>query len=252
MDTAGSLTKVLKSRGRTPALRREAAIKRLRKLTNTEVSSRTNIVRLTVKMRDPLLAQRVTGRYLEFLSDFNLMTRQTRGAAERKFTGQRVDEVKEDLKRAEDRLQEFLQRNRSYANSPELTFQFDRLSRDVSMQQQIYTSLVQAYEQAKIEEVRDTPVITILDPPKVPVRPDSRHVVLKTILGLVLGGTFGVGLAFWREYVLSSSGSERTEVEEFVRLRASLFEDLRHPFRALSRGVARSKGPSSTADEMGH
>src|SRR3712207_7894583 len=50
------------------------------------------------------------------------------------------------------------QRNRDYRNSPELTFQQERLSREVSRVQQLYGRLSEAYEQAKIEEVRDTPV----------------------------------------------------------------------------------------------
>jgi uncharacterized protein involved in exopolysaccharide biosynthesis len=34
--------------------------------------------------------------------------------------------------------------------------------------------LAQAYEQARIEEVRDTPVITVIEAPMLPARPDPR------------------------------------------------------------------------------
>lgn len=243
-DSVGLLTTILKGSGRTPAIRRENAIKRLSQATSTTVSRNTGIVRLAVRMDDAVLAQRVTARYLELVNEFNLMTRQSQAAAEREFSGNRVAEVKVDLKRAEDSLQNFLQHNRDYRSSPELTFRSERLTRDVTMHQQIYTALVQAYEQAKIEEVRDTPVITIIETPQVPVRPDRRRTILKTILGLILGGMFGVGLAFWREFVDSTSGAEDTDLVEFARLRSSLLQDVRHPLRALKRGLARTKVPS--------
>ena len=238
-DSIGLLTTVLKSSGRTPAIKREKAIKRLRELTSTTVSRNTGIVRLAVTMNDAQLAQRITSRYLELLVEFNMMVRQSQGAAQREFTGNRVAEVEVDLKRAEDSLQTFLQHNRDYRNSPELIFQSDRLRRDITMRQQVYTALMQSYEQAKIEEVRDTPVITIIATPEVPVRPDRRRIILKTILGLVLGGMLGVGLAFWREFVERTSGIEDTDLQEFVRLRSAVLYDVRHPLRTLRRGLAR-------------
>jgi uncharacterized protein involved in exopolysaccharide biosynthesis len=54
-------------------------------------------------------------------------------------------------------MQAFLQANRQWANSPDLTFQHDRLERDIALRQQVYTTLVQSFEQARISEVRDTP-----------------------------------------------------------------------------------------------
>jgi uncharacterized protein involved in exopolysaccharide biosynthesis len=247
-DSIRLLTIALQSEGKTPALKREAAIKQLAGFTTTTVFRATSTIRLAVTTHDPVLAQRIAARYLELLSDFNMMTRQSQGAAQRKFTGQRVEEVKVDLKRAEDSLQVFLQQNRDYGNSPQLTFQADRLRRDVAMQQQVYTTLVQAHEQAKIEEVRDTPVLTIIELPQSPILPDSRRVVLKTFLGLVLGGMFGVGLALWREYLKTRSGTKDPDLEEFVRLRGSLLGDLRHPLQALKRGLAHATASSPSPD----
>jgi hypothetical protein len=36
--------------------------------------------------------------------------------------------------------------------------------------------LAQAYEQSKMDEVRDTPVITIIQPPETPLMPDAKGI----------------------------------------------------------------------------
>ena len=93
-------------------------------------------------------------------------------------------------------MQAFLQANRQWENSPDLTFQHDRLERDISLRQQVYTTLVQSFEQARITEVRDTPVITVLQAPFFPPGPDDARMLLVIALGIVLGGMLGVILAF--------------------------------------------------------
>ena len=77
-----------------------------------------------------------------------------------------------------------------------LAFQHDGLLREVALRQSVLTTLVQAYEQARVSEVRDTPVITVLQSPFFPPRHDPRQGVLTTLLGLILGGMMGIALAF--------------------------------------------------------
>jgi uncharacterized protein involved in exopolysaccharide biosynthesis len=101
--------------------------------------------------------------------------------------------VERELHEAEDSLASFLRENRRFESSPELQFERDRRARRVSMQQEVYTSLAQALEQSKINEVRNTPVITILDSPFRPVRPDSKYLWLRVVLGILIGaGIAGV------------------------------------------------------------
>lgn len=52
-------------------------------------------------------------------------------------------------------------------NSPQIVMEFLRLQREVEIQTKILTFLLPLYEQAKIEEKRETPTIIILDKPTV-------------------------------------------------------------------------------------
>ena len=186
------------SEGPTPEARRDAATERLLKDVMISTGRETGIVQLEVTSTNPGVAQQVAHRMIELVSEFNMQRRQSNAGAERRFVEGRRAEAKDALTAAEDRLQAFLQRNREYRNAPQLTFEYDRLQRDVQMQQQIYSSLSQALEQSRIDEVRNTPVITVIEPPDLPAKPDPRFALLKGILGLLVGLGLGAFLAAWR------------------------------------------------------
>jgi len=235
----GTLADLYGIKERTPALRREAAIERLRSRLSTGVTPKTGVVTLTVTTPDAALSYQVTERLLALLNKFNLETRQSQAAAERRFAEQRLNEVKEELRAAENRLQAFLQRNRQYRNSPELQFEEDRLSREVSLRQGLYATLAQSYEQAKIDEVRDTPVITLVERPEVPVRADRRLLIQKGLLGLLAGAVVGLIIVLVRHFLPSSGTDVSDEVAEFAALRRETIGDLTHPWRPVARLLRR-------------
>ncbi len=231
-DSTEDLTQAFKVRGDTPGIRRERAMDKLNDAMTVISSPRTGVISLSVTLHDPVLAQAVTQQLIEEVNTFNLESRKTQAGAERRFVEQRLDELKDSLRAAEDRLQAFLQRNRDYENSPQLSFQQQRLARNVNMQQEMVTSLAQSFEQARIEEVRDTPVITVIDKPERPVQRDSRGLLKKAIIALMLGGALGLGIAFLREGAARSRRAGSEELEEFRELRHEALEDLKLHRRA--------------------
>ena len=186
-----SLTRWYGQKERTPALQRDKAVTQLRKDVSASTSTQTGVVSLQVRSRSPVLSDEIAVRLLSIINAFNLERRRTQAAAERAFAESRVASIKGDLQAAEGRLQDFLQHNANCCEAPSLRFEEQRLSRDVSTQQQLYTTMLQSFEQAKIDEVRDTPVITIIEPPTIPVRPDSRRAALLLPLGVIAGVMLG-------------------------------------------------------------
>lgn len=240
-ETRGTLIDFYESKGATPLLRRDAAIRRLESDIDASTVQRTGVVTMDVTVRQPALAVQINQRLLDLLNEFNLQTRQSQAAQERRFTERRLAEVKQDLRAAEDRLQQFMQRNRDFRNSPELTFQADRLKREVTMQQEVYTTLAQAFEQAKIEEVRDTPVITVIQRPELPARPDRRGLTFKGLLGVLVGLVIGAALAFWKSYAANLSFIPSPEAAEFAVLRQQTASELVRPWRTLAQLFGRER-----------
>lgn len=128
-----------------------------------------------------------------------LEARQSRATAERHFIEQRVDEARTRLREAEARLRRFEESNRVII-TPTLQLERGRLQRDVSMQQQLHTTLLQSQEDLRLRESRDTPTLTVLAPPRLPVLPESRRVVLKTIVGFMGGALLTLLLLVAREW----------------------------------------------------
>ncbi|HYC31655.1 MAG TPA: Wzz/FepE/Etk N-terminal domain-containing protein [Gemmatimonadales bacterium] len=217
----------------TPGARRERTIERLRRSIGSNADSRTGIVHLSVRLESSPLAGATARRLLELLNDFNLRTRQSQARAERVFIEQRLKAVTADLRAAENELQAFYQRNRDYRNSPSLMFQQDRLQRTVSLHQQVATTLAQAAEQSRIDEVRDTPVISVIEPPRDPAEPDRRRLLVRGIVGVILGGLIGLVLAVSREFIGQSRAGSGDEYADFLRLRREALADLRRPWRLL-------------------
>jgi uncharacterized protein involved in exopolysaccharide biosynthesis len=190
-------------------------------------------IKVAVSSEHPALSKLMADRLLSLIDEFNSEQRRSQATAERRFVERRVAEVKEDLQDAENRLQRFLLRNR-VAESPELTFDRERLTREVALRNQVYTTLVQAFEQARIEEVRDTPVLTVVEPPAEPARPDSRLLVVRLLVALIVGASLGVLLALIRDRWYSTAVPS-PDYAEFRELWGRARNDVTHPITAIRR-----------------
>jgi len=129
-------------------------------------SLRTGIITIAFESSDPILASQVARHFLDAVVRFDLTIRQAQGAREKRFLEGRLAVLRAELRDAEDRLQRFLLTNRSTTNSPVLAFERDRLQREVADRQTIVTAITQSFEQARIEEVRDTPSMSVTQAPE--------------------------------------------------------------------------------------
>lgn len=142
----------------------------------------TGVVDVTVRTESPQLSLAIADRLVGALNQFNLVTRQTQAAAERRFVEGRLLASRVALRRAEDALERFLQLNR-IATSPDLVLEGGRLESEVGVQRQLVTGLVQQYEEARIREVRDTPILTIIERPALAARSDPQHRGITLVAG---------------------------------------------------------------------
>lgn len=181
------------------ALRREFAIQRLANRIGAVAAPRTGVVTLRVQDPSPYAALALNRRLLDLLREFNLARRRGRATAERAFIQDRLVYARDSLTRAEERLRTFMAGNREYATFSEASFQRQRIERDVSTRSQVYLSLLQSFEQAKLEEFREAPLIAVIQPPELPVAPEARRLARKTIVGFVIGAVLGVFLSYLLE-----------------------------------------------------
>jgi uncharacterized protein involved in exopolysaccharide biosynthesis len=196
------------------------AVDILRSKTGAELDARSNIVRISVRARWPGLAEVIARRMLELINEFNLHSLQSQAGAERQFVETRLREAQYDLGMAEDSSQAFLERNRTFQASPRLQFESARLQRRVELRQQVYTTLAQAYEQARIAEVRNTPVITVFDAPEGSAK-RVRTPLAMSLLGAVLGFFAVLG---WLAFAAFLDRERHTSPDEWEGFQAAVGE----------------------------
>jgi uncharacterized protein involved in exopolysaccharide biosynthesis len=192
-------------------------INKLRKDVSASVAARTNVVTLSTVAKTPELAIQLNRRLLALLSAFNQETRQSKASSERKFVENRLEGLRKELRGAEDTLQQFYNRNHNYRSAPELVFQEMRLRSRVMLLQQVQASLSQSYEEARIQEVRDTPVITIVQGPELALRRTGRPAYVAAI-ALVMAFILAVGFSFILEFFAREAAEHPAEVAEVKTL----------------------------------
>ena len=193
------LLDILRVQGRTEPARVSRGVRALKGAVQTGVDHSTGIVTLSVKARDPRLAADIANRMRVILNTFNLERRQSQSHEQARFTRERLTEAEAELRQAEAAQLRFLQANREYRGSPLLEFEASRLQRAVDLRQEVYVSLVKAYDEARISEVRDTPVITTIDSAVAPDRRSAPRPVLNVVVAILAGGVVAFILAFLLE-----------------------------------------------------
>lgn len=196
----GTIADLYRITGDTPVELHQRTIEKLESLIEVRSSSDEGLVRLKVTTHWPLLSEQIARQLLALVNAFDLTTLQSRARAERQFVQQRLAQADSELTTAENRMQHFLEENHSLGQSPALQFESDRLRRRVDLRQQVYVTLAQAFEQARLEEVRNTPVITIIEAPEDSGKP-SGHLSSTVLIGTLLGGITAVTVVFAAEYI---------------------------------------------------
>ena len=121
-------------------------------------------VSVTVRKNQDLSKQIVSNMYNSIVKYSNDITN-IKAREKKDFISDRLNKTKENLDNAENQLLVFLEGNKNSANSPNLKLQTDRLSRDIDLYDQLYITLSDQLEIAKINEKDNTSTVFLLDSP---------------------------------------------------------------------------------------
>lgn len=227
-DRRGSrraLLDILHVKGKTPEERLQEGTRQLEKRTEAEIDRRTGVLTLAVEMPSPELAAAVANLMVEQLNRFNLERRQSQSREERRFSGDRLATAERELRAAEQAHLAFLQRNRVFSESPLLNFEANRLSREVQLKQEVFLTLTKSYEQARISEVRDTPVLTVIDSAVPPIQRTRPRRTLGVLIALLVSSLIGIAVA----YIVDLRATGRLNRRSDYRELQEAWEEARSP-----------------------
>jgi uncharacterized protein involved in exopolysaccharide biosynthesis len=150
----------------TPEKTERKAISDLRKRIGASSDNVSSTITLSVTARSGRLAEQVARSLVAAINDFNVQRRQSSARNERRFAEDRLTQARAELRSVQDELEQYALTNKAFAQSASQQFHTQRLQAEIDIRQRLVAMLEQAFEQAKLDEVRDTPVITEIDPPE--------------------------------------------------------------------------------------
>ena len=152
-------------------------------------------------MEEPQIAADIANFIHFAISDYTASIGNKTAAQDVELIKKRRGEVETTLIGAEETLKRFRERNRMLLESPQLQLEMERLMREVEIQTQVYITLQQQYELARIEEMKEPQSVVILDEAKPAVEKDKPKRKLIVILSLILGGMFSVFVVLIRHSI---------------------------------------------------
>jgi uncharacterized protein involved in exopolysaccharide biosynthesis len=166
---------------------RDAARRKFAGHFGTLVNARTSTITFNVEGRTPYAAKSSADTLLGRLNSVIIDLRRRRASAERAFVERRLDSASSRQAALEDTLRWFYATNRMIANSPNLQFAEARLKRRVDFSLDLANQLRTQLETAKLQEVRDTPVLSVITPPEIPGRKSAPNRRLIVVAALIFG-----------------------------------------------------------------
>ncbi len=151
----------------------EKAIKKFKNHINVTEDRLTGLIKISTTFQDPVVAANIAnfiGSQVEYYIQKENSAQSTK---EKLFISGRLKIVKNELENSEMDLKDFKERNRGYENSPELFMFFSQLLREVEVKKEVYLTLQQQLELARIEEVKQSPILHVLDSAVPPIRKSS-------------------------------------------------------------------------------
>lgn len=207
----------------------ERALRRFRDKTLTVGADRgTLVVSIRVTLRDPSYAANVANAMVAQMDSFVGQFQRALAADRVRWIETRLTQVVADLERSEGTLKDFRMRNRLIASSPQLQLEEQQLMREVETNSAIYVELKRQIEIAKIDEVKNIPVIQVLDYARPPLR-KSYPPRTAIVLGTMILAWLAVGAV-----VITRQSDPTATYKDALALLRKLRADLASDFRRLT------------------
>jgi uncharacterized protein involved in exopolysaccharide biosynthesis len=187
---------------------------------------KTDILTLNINASEANLAAEINTVLIEELDTHQRKYNKAKTSDTKLFIEERIIDTEKELMAAEEDLKVFMDRNRRIENSPALQLAQQRLTREVTVLIGVFTTLKQQLETTKIEEVKESDYVVILDPPEIPLKRSKPNKKLQVILSGILGLGLGVFLGLFREYVANSDKNQKEKMVQIKRLVINNITDL--------------------------
>ena len=202
------------------------AIDNFLSMVNISENIKTGILTLNVTASEPNFAADVNQALIEELDTHQRDYNKTKTKEAKQFIEGRIIDTEKELINSEEALKVFMDRNRRIENSPALQLEKQRLSREVAVLTGVFTTLKQQLETTKIEEVKESDYVIVLDEPSRPLAPSKPKKGLMVIMAGILGISIGVVIGFLIEVFKKSKNEKKEKLNKVKSILVKNISDL--------------------------
>lgn len=173
-------------------------IRLVRDQINVSESRDTGVLTVSVEMGDPVIASELADRVVVLLSETITDYRTEKARRDVLFIEERYEEAKTRFEQAQQELAQFNDENRGQLTAVARTRE-QVLQSNFNLTFNLYNSMAERLEEARIKLQEETPVVNILEPAAVPDQRSSPKRAQLMIVFTLLGGILGIGLIFFKQ-----------------------------------------------------
>lgn len=177
-------------------IRSEDLRRSLGKITDLAVDTRSGTFTVSATGRSPQIAHTLALVYVTVLDSLTTDLLSAQARLIREEAERQAKQAEIDLNAAEQRLEQFLARNRQITG-PALQFQAQALEREATLRSNLYSQLAGRLAEARLEERRSTPALMPISPSIRPARPEGPSGRALIVLGVFFGGAAAAVATIW-------------------------------------------------------
>ncbi len=179
-----------------------AVIESLRSRITAILDDESGVVTVRAQMGDPKLAAYVTKYAIEELTVYLTEYRTEKVLRDLEFIEEQLAKAENRFQKAQLALAEFRDSNQGNLTAKARTEE-QRLNSEYDLAFNLYNSLTQQYEEAKLKVQEETPVFKVLQPVQVPVNDETSGAMI-LIVFVMLSGIASIGWIFIRQFLESN------------------------------------------------
>lgn len=174
-------------------------VKNLRERVGVSLNEETGIVTVNVRMPNARVAAQVAKYTIGELTEYLVEYRTEKVLRDLEFVEDQLSKAEERFEEAQLALAEFTDSNQGNLTARARTDQ-QRLQSEYDVAFNLYNSLTQQYEQARLKVQEETPVFKVLQPVQVPVEDETSGFMI-LIVFMMLSGIASIGWIFIRQFL---------------------------------------------------
>ena len=145
------------------------------------------MIKISTTFQDPFISASIANFIGSEVENYIQKENSAQSTKEKLFIQERLLIVKKELEISELDLKDFKERNLGYQESPELFMIFSQLFREVEAKKEVYLTLQKQLELARIEEVKTSPILHVLDSAVPPITKTFPNRILFLVVSAFVG-----------------------------------------------------------------